>query len=435
MSFFLNSVIVPLKKNTMDMPSVRMGDAKVVTIPMQMHTGTPAKPVVKMGDMVKVGTLIAEANGEASSPVYASVSGKVTKVIDYLTAAGVAVPAVTITSDGEMAVCEELAAPAVNSKDDLLAAIRASGAVCSDAGCPAHTKFNVDLEKVEALIVNGIELEPYLTSETHAMLECASDIEVAIKAIQKHFGIKRIIIALSDNQKSVISPMKELASRVDGAEVKVLRSIYSQGSEEAIVYHTTGKVKTYKTSDVELGCPVCGASALAVIGKYLQSGMPMVERYVTVDGGCVKSPACVVAPIGVSVEELLAFCGELNGDVDKVVCGGPMTGTTVPNFSAPVLKTTSAVLALSAADTKFPKDTACIRCGKCTNECPIGLAPAAIAKAYASRDVEALTSLQIEACIGCGACSYVCPAHRPLVQTNKLAKALVKEEKAKEANN
>lgn len=428
MAFFLNSIPVPLKKNTADKPSVRMTDVKTVMIPMLMHQGTPATPVVKMGDLVKVGTKIAQANGELSSPIYASVSGKVTKVCDYLTASGKYVPAIVITADGEMATEEGLTAPTVNSKDELLAAIRESGVVgLGGAGFPTHVKLNVDFENVETLIVNGTECEPYITSDNHVMNERAGDIEFALNAFKKHLGIKHIVIGVGNNKKTSIENMKELASRIEGAEVIALPSTYSHGSEEAIVFHATKKVLPQGKLPVDIGCVVCNVTTIAEIGKYLKTGMPFVERYVTVDGSCVKEPQCVIAPIGVSLEELFAFVGEFECDPERVVYGGPMMGITVPSLSAPVLKTTNSVLALSEKETKFPKETACIRCGRCTNNCPLGIAPAAIEKAYARKDVEELVALQVTACMECGSCAYLCPAHRPLVQTNKLAKALVKE--------
>lgn len=428
MAFFLNSIPVPLKKNTADKPSVRMTDVKTVMIPTLMHQGTPATPVVKMGDLVKVGTKIAQANGELSSPIYASVSGKVTKVCDYLTASGKYVPAIVITADGEMATEEGLTAPTVNSKDELLAAIRESGVVgLGGAGFPTHVKLNVDFENVETLIVNGTECEPYITSDNHVMNERAGDIEFALSAFKKHLGIKHIVIGVGNNKKTSIENMKELASRIEGAEVISLPSTYSHGSEEAIVFHATKKVLPQGKLPAHIGCVVCNVTTIAEIGKYLKTGMPFVERYVTVDGSCVKEPQCVIAPIGVSLEELFAFVGEFECDPERVVYGGPMMGITVPSLSAPVLKTTNSVLALSEKETKFPKETACIRCGRCTNNCPLGIAPAAIEKAYARKDVEELVALQVTACMECGSCAYLCPAHRPLVQTNKLAKALVKE--------
>jgi electron transport complex protein RnfC len=428
MSFFMNSIPVPLKKNTMDVPSVRMSGVTSVTIPMQMHIGTPAKPVVKMGDLVQVGTLIAEANGEISSPIHASVSGKVAKIIDYVTANGATVPAVVITSDGEMTPCEGLAAPVVNSKQDLLDAIRNSGIVgLGGAGFPTHVKFDVDFEKLDELIINGTECEPYLTSDNHAMLERVGDIEVAIGAFKKYFGIKRIIIVVGDNKKAALENMKNLASKFDGVEVVKAPSTYSYGSEEAIIYHTTKKVLSADKLPIDLGCLVSNVTTVAAIGAYLQTGMPLVEKLVAVDGGCVKEPKSVYAPIGTSLADVFAFCGEFSEDPERVVYGGVMRGITVPDLTAPVLKNTNAVLALSAKDVKAPKESPCIRCGECTNYCPLGLAPAAIARAYQQKDVEQLEKLMVQSCMECGSCSYLCPAHRPLVQTIKLAKMLVKE--------
>ena len=434
MSFFMNSISVPLRKNTANAPSVKMGNASVVTLPMQMHIGEPATPVVKMGDLVKVGTLVAKANGEFSSPIYASVSGKVTKIADYVTASGKTVPAVVITSDGEMA-CEEFSAPEVNDRDSLIEAIRNSGVVgLGGAGFPTSFKFDIDFSQLEVLIVNGTECEPFITSDDHTMRERGADIEYALKAYQTYFGIKRIIIGVGDNKPEAIKAMEEVSSHMLGSEVVAFPSTYSHGSEEAIIFHTLGKVLSADQHPIDLGCLVTNVTTVAAIGNYLKTGIPFVERLVTVDGGCVKNPQCVLAPLGVSLAELVEFCGGLEGEPEKVVVGGPMMGISVPSLDTPVLKTTSAVLALSEKQTRFPKETACIRCGKCTNNCPLGLAPAAIEKAYAKRDVEAIEKLMVNTCMECGSCAYLCPAHRPLVQTNKLAKMLLKEEKAKEEN-
>lgn len=434
MSFFTNSIPVPMRKNTAGRESVRMSNANVVTLPMQMHTGEPAIPVVKMGDLVKVGTLIAKASGENSSPIYASVSGKVTKITDYVNESGETVPAIVITSDGEMAT-EEFQPPVLNSREDLLAAVLESGVVgLGGAGHPAHLKLDVDFSKLEVLIINGAECEPFVTSDDHVMNERGADIEFALKAYQKHFGIKRIIIGVGDNKADAFEKMQEMASHMLGVEVVTFPSDYAQGTEEAIIYHTLGEVLSADKSPIDLGCLVINVSTVAAIGNYLKTGMPFVERYVTVDGQCVKNAKCVIAPIGVSVSELVEFCGGFEGEPEKIVVGGPMMGTSVPSVDAPVVKTTSAVLALSETQAYSPKATPCIRCGRCTNNCPLGLAPASIEKAHAKKDVELLEQLMVNACIGCGICAYVCPAHRPLVQTNKLAKALLNEEKAKEAN-
>ena len=434
MSFFMNSIPVPMRKNTAGTPSVRMGNASVVTLPMQMHIGEPAKPVVKMGDLVKVGTLIAEANGELSSPIYASVSGKVTKVADYVTVSGKTVPAVVITSDGEMTE-EEFVAPALNGRDDLLAAIKNSGVVgLGGAGFPTNVKFDVDFGKLEVLVVNGTECEPFITSDDHTMNENAEYIEYALKAYQTHFGIKRIVIGVGNNKKDAIKKMEEISSHILGSEVVAFPSTYSHGSEESILYLALGKILPSDKHPIDIGCLVTNVTTVAEIGKYLKTGKPLVERFVTVDGECVKNPQCVLAPVGVSVAELVEFCGGFEGEPEKIIVGGPMMGISVPSVDTPITKTTNAILALSEKQAKFPKETACIRCGKCTNRCPLGLAPAAIAKAYQQKDVEQLEKLMVNSCIECGTCAYLCPAHRPLVQTNKLGKSLLNAEKAKEEN-
>jgi electron transport complex protein RnfC len=183
---------------------------------------------------------------------------------------------------------------------------------------------------------------------------------------------------------------------------------------------------------IDVGCVVVNCTTLAAIGEYLTTGMPLVQKCVTVDGGAVKEPKNVIVPIGTPLSAVFDFCGGLTENPDKVLYGGPMMGITVPDLSAPVLKNTNAVLALTKKETKLPKTTNCIRCGACLNTCPFGLAPAEIARAYDKKDAVALDELKVNACMECGCCSFVCPANRPLVQTNKLAKAFLKEEKAKE---
>jgi electron transport complex protein RnfC len=184
---------------------------------------------------------------------------------------------------------------------------------------------------------------------------------------------------------------------------------------------------------IDVGCIVVNCTTLAAIGTYLQTGMPLVDKCVTVDGGAVTTPQNVIVPIGTSMADLFDFCGGLKAEPAKVLYGGPMMGIAVPDINQPVMKNTNAVLALTEKEAKLPRTTACIRCGACTNTCPFGLAPAEILKAYDKRDAARLEALDLTTCMECGCCSFVCPANRPLVQTNKLAKTYLREEKAKEA--
>ena len=434
----LHGVHVPHRKNTRDMAAVRMDPPKTVTIPMSMHIGAPAKPVVKVGDTVKVGTLIAEAGGFVSAPIHSSVSGRVTKIADYLLSGGNTVPAVVIESDGEMTPDETITPPVVDSRDTLLEAIKQSGTVgLGGAGFPTHVKFNVDPARIEYLIINGAECEPYVTSDTRTMLDRVDDMKTALEAMKTYFGIRDIVVGIENNKKAAIKSMMGLmkdmaATRNCKFTVKVLPSVYPQGGEKVLIYHTVGRVVPVGKLPIDVGCIVVNCTTLAAIGSYLKTGMPLVEKCVTVDGGCVKEPKNLIIPVGTSISDVFDYCGGLTEDPDKVIYGGPMMGITVPDISAPVLKNTNAVLALSAKETKLPETTPCIRCGRCLNICPFGLAPAGIAHAYAKKDAVLLDKLGVQACMECGCCSYVCPANRPLVQTNKLAKIFVKEEKAKE---
>ena len=438
MAFSLNGVHVPHRKNTADSSPVRIEPTKTVTLPMSMHIGAPAKPIVKVGDAVKVGTLIAEAGGSVSAPIHSSVSGKVVKLTDYLLADGRTVPAVIIESDGQMTPDDSLTPPTVNSRESFIEAVKNAGIVgLGGAGFPTHFKLNVDPEKIEYLIINGAECEPYVTSDTITMVERSDDMETALEAIKAYLGVKNIIIGIENNKKKAIESMKRLMLKVCkdcNAQVKVLPAVYPQGGEKVLIYHTTGRAVPTGKLPIDVGCVVINCTTLAAIGAYLKSGMPLVEKCVTVDGGAVGCPKNVIAPIGMSLSEVFEACGGLSAYPAKVIYGGPMMGITVPDVSAPILKNTNAILALTEKEVRLPKTTACIRCGSCTNTCPFGLNPAKIAKAYDSKDADALNELSVMTCMECGCCSFMCPANRPLVQTNKLSKVFLKEQQAKEGN-
>ena len=436
MAFSLHGVHVPHRKHTAHTPVLRMTPPARVVIPMVQHIGKPATPIVKVGDEVKVGQKLAEMQGYISSPIYASVSGKVAKILDYRQSDGSTVPAVVIESDGLMTADESIAPPTVTNREDLITAIKDSGIVgLGGAGFPTYVKFDVDPERIDYLVVNGAECEPYVTSDTVTMTTRAEDMATALRALARHLGIRQVIIGIENNKPQAIAAMQQMAATLTdcAVQVKALPPVYPQGGEKVLIYHTTGRVVPMGKLPIDVGCVVVNVTTLAAIGSYLTTGMPLVEKCVTVDGGCVAKPQNVLAPIGTPMEALFAACGGLTDEAEKLIYGGPMMGITVPDAGAPVLKNTNAVLALTAKEAKLPKTTACIRCGACTNTCPFGLAPAAISKAYDDRDAAALEVLAVNACMECGCCSFVCPANRPLVQKNKLGKAFLREEKAKEA--
>ena len=438
MALYLPGVHTPHRKHTAKSPVARFHTVQTVTIPMAMHIGKPAVPTVKAGDFVKVGTKIGEADGYISSNVYASVSGKVTKLQEFLLSNGTVTTAVVIESDGEMAVDEAVKPPVVNTAKELVAAVKDSGIVgLGGAGFPTHVKLDVDPARIEYLVINGAECEPYVTSDTVTMTTRADDMAFALSELQRLLGIRRVIIGVENNKKDAVATMNTMAASLTACEVTVraLPAKYPQGGEKVLVYHTTGRKIATGKLPIDVGCVVLNCTTLAAVGAYLRTGMPLVEKCVTVDGGAVKAPQNVIVPIGTSMEDMFNFCGGLNAHPAKLLYGGPMMGVAVPDASAPILKNTNAILALTEKEVRIPKTTACIRCGACINTCPFGLAPAAISRAYAQGDAEALNELSVDTCMECGCCSFVCPANRPLVQNNKLAKQFLRDQRSKEGNN
>ena len=435
MLFSLKGVRVPHRKHTDGMTAVKMDAPKIVTLPMSMHIGKPAVPVVKVGDHVDVGPLIAEQDGFVSSPVYATVSGTVKKIEEMLLAGGNTAQAVVIESDGAMTASESVQAPKVESKEDLIEAIKKSGIVgLGGAGFPTYVKFNVEPSRIEELVINGAECEPYITSDSITMVERAEDIATAIAAMEKHLGVKKVILGIEKNKAKAIECMRKLEEKDPCFKVCVLDDKYPQGGEKVLIYHTTGKTVPAGKLPIDVGCIVCNSTTMATIGQYLKTGMPLVEKCVTVDGSAVQNPQNVIVPIGTPLRDVFEFCGGFKAEPGKVLYGGPMMGIAVPNLDVPVLKNTNALVALDEKEAAPAKTTACIRCGACANHCPFKLNPAAIAKAYKNDDMETLAELRVDICMECGCCSFICPANRPLVQTNKLAKAALREaaQKAKE---
>ncbi len=431
MAFLLHGVKAPHKKNTDGMTPVLMPAPTLVTIPMTMHIGKPAKPVVNAGDAVFVGTLIGEQSGFVSSPIYSSVSGTVKEVGEKLLANGAKGTVVVIESDGKQTIDSDVKPPVVTNREELLDAIAKSGIVgLGGAGFPSHVKFAADPEKIEELIINGAECEPYITSDSVTMTERADDMAYAIGKLKEILGIKKIIIGIENNKKDAIVKMKELSSNDDCVKVQVLPSLYPQGGEKVIVYHTTGKVIPTGKLPIDVGCIVCNCTTLASIGNYLKTGMPLNRKCITIDGGAIKEPKNIIAPIGASIGDVFEFCGGFKEEPAKVLYGGPMMGIAVSDLGAPVIKNTNALIAMNKKEATPIKETACIRCGMCYNSCPFGINAAAISEAYKKKDYSAMEKLGTDTCMQCGCCSFVCPAARPLVQNIRLAKTALTSFKA-----
>lgn len=434
----LSGVKLKHRKHTSHSVPEKLPVPEYVVIPMSMHIGKPANPIVKVGQRVTVGELIGEADGFVSSPVYSSVSGKVKKISTVTVYGGMKTQAVEIETDGLQEICETVKPPTVNDFDSFVKAIKDSGITgLGGAGFPTFIKIGVkDISMAKAVIINSAECEPYITSDTRTMLDKADYIFKGIDLVQKYLEPNTVIIGIENNKKSSIAKMKEMAQTRENVQVKVLPAIYPQGGEKVLVYNTIGKIIPKGGLPIDVGAIVINCTTLAAIAEYIETGMPLVEKCVTVDGSAVAEPKNVIAPIGTPIKNLFDYCSGFSKDPKKVIYGGPMMGISVPSLDAPVLKMTNAVIAMDEKDAKLPKPTACINCGECVNHCPLKLDPRNISKAYKLNLVDELQNLCADLCMECGCCSYVCPANRPIVQTNKLAKAklneYLREQKAKE---
>ena len=418
----MHTIRVPHRKQTAELSAVRLPTPDTVVIPTSMHIGAPARPIVTVGDRVKLGDVIAEPSSFVSSYVHASVSGTVTRIGAVLLSNGSYGEAITVKSDGSSEYAESVTPPTVNSHASFIEAVKRSGAVgLGGAGFPTVVKLSPkDLSLIDTVIINGAECEPYITSDTRTMLERPHDVAEGVLLLRRYLGIKRVILAIENNKPLCIEAMKHALG--DTAEVMSLPSRYPQGGEKVLIYNTVGRVLEEGKLPIDVGVIVLNCTTLAFIAAYLRTGLPLVEKCVTVDGGAVKEPKNVIAPIGTPVSALFEFCGGFTEDPDRLLYGGPMMGITLPTLDTPILKNTNAILALTKKETRSLAPSACIRCGACQRACPMGLMPTMLADAFEKSDCDSLARLKANLCMECGCCAFVCPAHRPIVQKNRLAK-------------
>lgn len=425
----LRGIFVKHLKNTAEEKTVSMPVPSTVTIPMSMHIGVPCEPLVKMGDLVKVGQKIGESNAPFSAPIHASVSGKVKQVTEFRNALGMVSKAVVIESDGEQAISEEVKVPVVNSREEFIAAVKESGVVgLGGAGFPTHIKLNPkNLDQIDTLVINAAECEPYITSDYRECMESPEDIIEGINVVKKWLNIKNAYIGIESNKPASIKLLGELSEKHEGIDVVELKAQYPQGAEKVIIYSTTGRIVNDGQLPADAGVIVLNVTTVSFIAKYLKTGMPLVSKRLTVDGTGANKGMNVIVPLGTPIKDVFEFCGGLKADCKKILMGGPMMGIAVPDLEQPIVKNNNAIIALNEKDATPAEETDCIRCGKCVYACPLNLMPAALEKAYDARNAESLVAHDVNLCMNCGCCSYVCPAKRNLAQKNQLAKMFVRQ--------
>lgn len=424
---------VPHEKVTAGMATEKMPVPAKIILPMSQHIGAPCKPVVQKGDTVMVGSLVGEAGGFVSANIYSGVSGTVAAVEQVLGPNGAMGTQVVIETDGQQTVDPVVKPPKVTDKASFVQAVRDCGLVgLGGAGFPAAVKLS-PATPVDTLVINGAECEPYLTPDTREFLECSDTVMSGIEAVMKYLEIKNCVIGIERNKPECIDLMCSLANGKPGITVHPLPCRYPQGAEKTLIESCTGREvpelvpgdKPRPGLPADVGVIVMNVTSVSTIGKFLNTGMPLITKRVTVDGDAVASPKNVEAVIGTPLKDIVDFCGGVKEGVElgKVIYGGPMMGKAVPDLQVPLLRQNNGILLFSREMAKLPEVGACIRCGRCIEGCPMGLAPVQISGAYARRDVEALTKLKINLCVECGTCTFVCPAKRPVTQTMSLAKA------------
>lgn len=428
-------VHLPHNKNTAEMASVIMPPPDRVVIPMQQHIGAPCNPTVKKGDKVYVGTVIGDSEEFVSAPIHSSVSGTVEKIDSIMLPSGKTVKTVVIVSDALMETDPSIKPVTVETREQLIKAARDSGLVgLGGAGFPAHVKLNFKPESgVDTLIINAAECEPYITSDYRECMENTENILEGIYLIKNIMGFKRVVIGVEDNKPKAIEALFKIAADQrdfdNSVRLMELKSRYPQGAEKVLIYSATGRELPFGRLPADVGCVVMNITSVSYLNKYIKTGMPLVSRIVTVDGGAVMKPQNVKAPIGTSINDIVEFCGGFRTSPRKVIFGGPMMGVSASDTSLPITKQNNAILVFNRKETRMLAEKPCIRCGRCAAACPMKLRPLDIEPALRIGDLDRVKELYAEYCMECGCCSYSCPSKRHLTQVLKLAKGELRAKK------
>jgi electron transport complex protein RnfC len=386
-----------------------------VVIPLRQHIGAPCDPLVKVGDEVKVGQKIGDSSAKVSAPVHASISGTVEKISSELSPSGEFVTCVTIRSDGRDEWVKLPPLGEDSPKQILLERIREAGIVgMGGAGFPTHIKLNPP-KPVHTLIVNGVECEPYITSDHRLMLEYSQEIAEGIKIAAKILGVQNVIVAIEDNKPDAVKKMEEATKGF--AEIVVLKTRYPRGDERHLIKSVLGVEVPAGGLPFDVGVVVQNVATLKAIHDAVR-GKPLVERVVTVTGD-VAEPKNLMTRVGTLFSDLLQQCGGPTKGPTKLIAGGPMMGVAL-SADAPVAKTTGCVLVMG--EVKEEEESPCIRCGRCVEVCPMGLMPTILAKLVRAEKYEDALAGNILSCDECGCCAYICPSRIPLVHIMRVGK-------------
>lgn len=418
-----------------DQPIRRIKPKEILVYPLSQHIGAPASPIVAVGDTVLRGQKIAEAGGFVSAPVFASVSGTVKAIEPRHVATGDLVNSIIIENDGEMKETDFHGVEDVASlsKEQIIEKVKEAGVVgMGGAGFPTHVKLSPkEPDKIEFIIANCAECEPYLTADYRRMLENPEELIGGMKIVLRLFDHAKGILGVEDNKPDCIQKLKELTKDEERIEVMPLKTKYPQGGERQLIYATTGHAINSKMLPADAGCIVDNVETLVAINRAVKEGKPVMDRIFTVTGDAVANPGNFEYCIGMSYAEILEEAGGFKEDPEKMISGGPMMGFAVFSLEIPTTKTSSSLLCFKKDDVSASEVTACINCGRCVSVCPEQIVPSRLAKMSQFHDSESFERWNGMECIECGSCSYICPAKRPLAQYIKTMKKQILAERRK----
>jgi Na+-translocating ferredoxin:NAD+ oxidoreductase subunit C len=421
-----------LKSATAHLAIRRMPYPSEVVLPLRQHAGKPAKLVVRVGDMVLRGDVIAAADGFVSAPVHASTSGRVTSIELWPHPDGSMDTAVRIAVDR---YSPQVARPRLVPRwetltpDEIVQAVQNGGVVgLGGAAFPTHVKLAPPKDiLIETIILNGAECEPYLTTDHRIMVEYPERVHLGARIMMRALGAKRVVIGVERNKPDAIDALERTRPTDIDVSVLPLTVKYPQGAEKMLIKTVLGREVPSGKLPASLGVVVQNVGSAASIAEIFDTGLPLVERIVTVTGPGVRRPSNLIVPVGTKLGDLLAMCGGLTEDAEEIIFGGPMMGVAQANLNVPIVKGTTGVVVLTAAETN-PADTyPCIRCGSCIEACPVFLNPSTLADLARKGRYEEMEEMHLMDCMLCGSCSYVCPSKIPLAQLFQASKSAIRK--------